>query len=345
MLHRFEPIRSATAPVRSFLKAKKQETRSRPSQIVSKSISLLKDVDTNIFDKLTEPEKENLRSQLSRLSTVVEHFDNMVSDEGASSGSGERIVTVVTKKSAEVNNLKPRYYIAKRRVDEPMVNCLSQGKSIANLSVTLEFELCGVSSGMKEEVTYKAFFIDDNNEIISDSIGPFTSSKILATRHIKTDFAEKIGLKNLKSVAVLTPNVLGKTGIEAAETVLAVVNKIKPDLVIVIDALCASGCENLFSVIQFSNSGISPGSGVKNARKELSFYTLGVPTLAIGVPTVVEAKSIVKNYVNFDDFNIDLLLTPKDTDLLCHKMSDVLARSLNVFLQPMIDKETLISLV
>ena len=184
-----------------------------------------------------------------------------------------------------------------------------------------------------------------NNEIISDSIGPFTSSKILATRHIKTDFAEKIGLKNLKSVAVLTPNVLGKTGIEAAETVLAVVNKIKPDLVIVIDALCASGCENLFSVIQFSNSGISPGSGVKNARKELSFYTLGVPTLAIGVPTVVEAKSIVKNYVNFDDFNIDLLLTPKDTDLLCHKMSDVLARSLNVFLQPMIDKETLISLV
>ena len=155
---------------KSLLKAKKQETRSRPSQIVSKSISLLKDVDTNIFDKLTEPEKENLRSQLSRLSTVVEHFDNMVSDEGASSGSGERIVTVVTKKSAEVNNLKPRYYIAKRRVDEPMVNCLSQGKSIANLSVTLEFELCGVSSGMKEEVMYKAFFIDDNNEIISDIV-------------------------------------------------------------------------------------------------------------------------------------------------------------------------------
>ena len=185
-----------------------------------------------------------------------------------------------------------------------------------------------------------------NNEIISDSIGPFTSSKILATRHIKTDFAEKIGLKNLKSVAVLTPNVLGKTGIEAAETVLAVVNKIKPDLVIVIDALCASTLENLFSVIQFSTSGISPGSGVKNARKELSFETLGVPTLAIGVPTVVEAKSIVKNYVNFDDgFNIDLLLTPKDTDLLCHKMSDVIARSLNIFLQPMIDKETLISLV
>ena len=155
---------------KSLLKAKKQETRSRPSQIVSKSISLLKDVDTNIFDKLTEPEKENLRSQLSRLSTVVEHFDNMVSDEGASSGSGERIVTVVAKKPAEIAISKSRYYIAKRRVDEPMVNCLSQGKSIANLSVTLEFELCGVSSEMKEEVMYKAFFIDDNNEIISDII-------------------------------------------------------------------------------------------------------------------------------------------------------------------------------
>ena len=155
---------------KTVLKAKKHETRNKLSQIVSKSITMLRDIDTNIFEKLTDLEKENLKGQLTKLSTVVEHFDNMVSDEGASSGSGERIVTVVTKKSAEVNNLKPRYYIAKKRVDEPMVNCLSQGKSIANLSVTLEFELCGVSPGMKEEVMYKAFFIDDNNEIISDIV-------------------------------------------------------------------------------------------------------------------------------------------------------------------------------
>lgn len=185
-----------------------------------------------------------------------------------------------------------------------------------------------------------------NNEIISDCIGPFTSQKILATRHIAGDFAEKIGLKDLKSVAVLTPNVLGKTGIETSETVKAVVNKIKPRAVIVIDALCAKKTENLFSVIQLSSSGISPGSGVKNARKELSKATLGVPTIAIGVPTVVEAKTIVEGYSQKQIKECEnLLLTPKETDLLSHKVSEVLANALNLFLQPKIDREIIFTLV
>ncbi len=185
-----------------------------------------------------------------------------------------------------------------------------------------------------------------NNEIISDSIGPFTSKKILATRHIKGDFAKKIGLEKLKSVAVITPNVLGKTGIEASETVKAVVNKIKPQAAIVIDALCAANTENLFSVIQLSSSGISPGSGVKNARKELSHATLGVPTIAIGVPTVVEAKTLVEKYCKTDlKDSENLLLTPKETDLLSYKMSEILANALNVFLQPDIEKDIILSLV
>lgn len=185
-----------------------------------------------------------------------------------------------------------------------------------------------------------------NNEIISDCIGPFTSQKILATRHIAGNFAEKIGLKNLNSVAVITPNVLGKTGIESSETVAAVVDKIKPNAVIVIDALCAKTVENLFSVVQLSSSGISPGSGVKNARKELSQATLGVPTIAIGVPTVVEAKTLVEECCK-EGFNgsENLLLTPKETDLLSHKMSEILANALNIFLQPEIKKEIIFSLV
>ena len=185
-----------------------------------------------------------------------------------------------------------------------------------------------------------------NREITSDSIGPNTCEKILATRHIVGEFSRKIGIPNLKSVSTITPSVLGKTGIESSETVKAVVEKIKPDAVIVIDALCASKSENLFSVIQLTNSGISPGSGVQNSRKELNFNTLGVPTVAIGVPTVVEAATIAREFSEKQKEIIkELLLTPKDTDLLSHRISEILAHSLNIFLQPETDREVLLNLV
>ncbi len=185
-----------------------------------------------------------------------------------------------------------------------------------------------------------------NSEITSDSVGPNTCERILATRHIAGEFSKNLGIPNLKSVATITPSVLGKTGIESSETVKAIVESIKPNAVIVIDALCASNSDNLFSVIQLTNSGISPGSGVKNTRKELSYNTLGVPTVAIGIPTVVEASTIVREFSKNHNQKIkDLLLTPKDTDLLSHRISEILAHSLNLFLQPDTDREVLLSLV
>lgn len=185
-----------------------------------------------------------------------------------------------------------------------------------------------------------------NREITSDCIGPFTAEKILATRHIMGEFCEKIGLSGLKSVSVITPSVLGKTGIESYEIIKAVTIKIKPDAVILIDALCASNTQNIFSVIQLTDSGISPGSGVKNTRKEISQKTLGIPCIAIGVPTVVEANVIAKELSGKEDTKpLDLILTPKDTDLLSHRISEILAKSLNLFLQPDTDREVLLSLV
>ncbi len=185
-----------------------------------------------------------------------------------------------------------------------------------------------------------------NREITSDCIGPFTCEKILATRHIVGEISRNLGIPKLRSVSTITPSVLGKTGIESGETVKAVVESIKPDAVIVIDALCANISDNLFSVIQLTNSGISPGSGVKNTRKELNYNTLGVPTVAIGVPTVVEASTIVREFSEKEKVNVkELLLTPKDTDLLSHRISEMLAHSLNLFLQPDTDREVLLSLV
>ena len=185
-----------------------------------------------------------------------------------------------------------------------------------------------------------------NAEITSDAIGPKTASKILATRHIAGAFAESIGLKNLKSVSVVSPNVLGKTGIEVSETVKGVVDTVKPDAVLVIDALCSKSVERIFSCVQLCDSGISPGSGVKNSRRELSKKTLGVPTVAVGVPTVVDAQTIAFELTGKVAKNpYELIVTPKDADLLISRMAELLSETLNVFLQPQIERDVILQLV
>ena len=177
-----------------------------------------------------------------------------------------------------------------------------------------------------------------NTEITPDSVGPAVANSVLATRHIAGEFSEKIGLKNLKSISVITPNVLGKTGIETAELISAAADRVKPQAIIVIDALASSETDRLFRTVQLSDCGILPGSGVKNSRKEISSKTLGVPTIALGVPTVVDIGK-------FSERTDGMIVTPKDVDLLCKKISEILSRSLNFFLQPQIDREIILSLV
>lgn len=174
-----------------------------------------------------------------------------------------------------------------------------------------------------------------NRDITADSIGPKTAEKILATRHIMGEFAKSIGLEGLKSVAVTVPDVLGKTGVEVQEILSGIVSKTGVDTVIVIDALCAKNESRIFKTIQFTDSGIAPGSGVKNSRREISKSTLGVEVIAIGVPTVIE----------FPNNDNNLIVTPKECDLLSDRLSEIIARCLNLYLQPNIDPEVLFSLV
>ncbi len=183
-----------------------------------------------------------------------------------------------------------------------------------------------------------------NTEITPDAVGPLTANKILATRHIMGEFAEKNGLEDLKSVAVISPGVLGKTGIETAEIIKGVKDKINPSFLIVIDALASSSLSRLFRSVQISNQGISPGSGVKNKRKEISEKTFSVPVIAIGVPTVVDAKNLAGE-ITGEKGGADMILTPKDADLLTQKISEIIARSINRFLQPETDREWLLALV
>ena len=185
-----------------------------------------------------------------------------------------------------------------------------------------------------------------NTEITPDAVGPLTARGILATRHISGQFAENIGLKGLKSVSVITPGVLGQTGIETAELIKGAAETVKPDVLIAIDALKAGSAERLFRTIQLCNTGISPGSGVKNSRQEISENTLGIPVIAVGVPTVTDADTLAFELTGKEpEKESDMFVTPKDVDLLADRISEILAQALNLFLQPEIDREIISQLV
>ncbi len=176
-----------------------------------------------------------------------------------------------------------------------------------------------------------------NTEITPDALGPKTAEKVLATRHLKKEFLKNAGLETLKPVSVIAPGVLGQTGIESAEILLALCDKISPDAVIAIDALCAAEPSRLCSTVQLSDAGISPGSGVGNRRQEISKKTLSLPVIALGVPTVTDSAAFGGQG--------GFIVTPREIDTLILKASELLAAAINLALQPSTDSETVLSLV
>ena len=176
-----------------------------------------------------------------------------------------------------------------------------------------------------------------NTDITPDALGPIVADRVLATRHLTKELKRDLGLDGLKSVSTITPNVLGKTGIESYDLVSATAKKIKPDIIIAVDALACRDPERLCRTIQIADSGICAGSGVNNARKPLNLATLGIPVIAMGVPTVIDANS----FFNSDE---NMMVTPKEIDLLVEKAADIISRAINIFLQPEIDIDTIESL-
>ena len=173
-----------------------------------------------------------------------------------------------------------------------------------------------------------------NEHITPDALGPQVCEKILATRHL-SELTPEI-CEDLRAVASLATGVLGQTGIESAEIIKAVCDKIKPSAVIAVDALAASDVERLLTTVQFSNTGIQPGAGVLNKRAELSQNTLGVPVIALGVPTVVDAYSIKETS---GEKRATLMVTPKDIDIKIKRAAEILALAVNSALQERLSVE------
>lgn len=137
-----------------------------------------------------------------------------------------------------------------------------------------------------------------NWNVTPDALGPMVCENLLITRHLFQLQPESVE-EGYRPVSSLVPGVMGLTGIETSDIIFGVVEKTKPDFVIAIDALAARSIERVNSTIQVSDTGIHPGSGVGNKRKELSKETLGVPVIAIGVPTVVDAVSITSDTIDY----------------------------------------------
>lgn len=187
-----------------------------------------------------------------------------------------------------------------------------------------------------------------NRAITSDSLGPEVVDRLVITRHMFTH-APEILSDDFASVCAIAPGVLGITGIETEEIITSVCEKIDPSVVIVVDALAARSIERITNTIQICDTGISPGAGVGNNRKEISQKTLGIPVIAIGVPTVVDAITITEDTLELlycdlgEKLPIDDLLhseniskeilnfstTPKEIDILIKKCAEVVANGIN----------------
>lgn len=186
-----------------------------------------------------------------------------------------------------------------------------------------------------------------NIEVTPDSLGPRVIKKLLVTKHFN-DLGQLE--ENLGIVGALAPGVMGQTGIETSDIIKALVKKTKPELVIVIDALASRSLHRVNRTIQVSTAGINPGSGVGNKRKEVSEKTLGVPVIAIGVPTVVDVISIFNDTLEFvasvnenekleyneydvkealSESNLDFMVTPKEIDEIMNMLTDVISKGIN----------------
>ena len=175
-----------------------------------------------------------------------------------------------------------------------------------------------------------------NRAITPDAVGPKVHDHTLVTRHLVAQAPEHFGA--FRPVASLAAGVLGTTGVESGELVRSVCQSIRPACVIAVDALASRSLDRLCRTVQLADTGISPGSGVGNHRRALDRDSLGIPVIAIGVPTVVDAATLAADLMETDDLpNLgegrDLLVTPKDIDSQVSDLSKVIGYGVNLALQ------------
>lgn len=210
-----------------------------------------------------------------------------------------------------------------------------------------------------------------NWNVTADSLGPRVSSHLMVTRHLHEYLPEEVD-EGVRPVCAIAPGVLGLTGIETGHIIKGVVDQIKPALVIAVDALASRNMSRVNASIQLANTGIAPGSGIGNKRMAIAQETLGVPVIAIGIPTVVDAATMASDTIDLmidsmmkqsatdsdlyrvlagidrnekyqtilnllEPYSGNLVVTPKDTDEIVEFLSKLVANGINMALHKNID--------
>lgn len=180
-----------------------------------------------------------------------------------------------------------------------------------------------------------------NRMITPDAIGPQTADHVIATRHLVSQSPEVFA--DWRPVSALAPGVLGQTGVETGEVICGVLDRVRPAAVIAVDALAAGRLSRLLRTVQLADTGITPGAGVGNARAALNEETLGVPVIAVGVPTVVDGATLAHEISSqlgqpaceaLDDLSQPVMITTRDIDREVADISRMIGYAVNMALHP-----------
>jgi spore protease len=268
-------------------------------------------------------------------------------------------VTVQTEDAGRAIGKLPGYYVS---LEAPGLRMRDRDKH-EEIAILVAKELEGFIARLRVNDRAPCLVIGLGNwDATPDALGPKVIQQMLVTRHL-AQYSPTQSQESLRPVSALAPGVLGSTGIETGEIVIGVAQRTKPQFVVVIDALASRSTGRMGATVQIADTGIHPGSGLGNKRIGITRQTLGVPVIAIGVPTVVEASTIVHdavaelskrapnlvhpNAVNQREimarilapyFN-SLIVTPKEIDVMIEDLAKVISGALNIALHPAISPE------
>ncbi len=253
------------------------------------------------------------------------------------------------------------------------LECIALRKADADLKDNISKILAQELRKLVNKKKYlKVLVVGLGNEAVTpDALGPNVISKLFVTRHL-FQLYNKQGDEDLSELSAIAPGVMGTTGLETGEIIKGIINNIKADLVVAVDALASRKMERVNTTIQISTTGIQPGSGVGNKRQALDQETLGVPVIAIGVPTVVDAATLTNDTIQLvlkaflshaeegtefyqmlanleeeekyhlikevlEPYSANVMVTPKEVDIIIRDLSQIIANAINIAIHPAID--------
>ncbi len=250
------------------------------------------------------------------------------------------VLTVTRENEAETGRA-PGTYVT---VDSSDLSLLDDGK-VEALTAVLSSELRRMTervTGQKIGKKTKVLVCGLGNRFITpDALGPQTADKVTVTRHV-VGTGGVFDALDCSSVSAIQPGVLGQTGIEASDMIRGTAEKTHPDVIVAVDALAARSCARLTKTFQLSDAGIAPGSGIGNRRTAISEKVLGIPVIALGVPTVVDSSTLVYDALaeagiseigdalrNVLENGKKFYVSPKDSDVLIRELSGILAAAID----------------